>query len=231
MTRWMILFGVAMAAQGHDIITTAITFDREISRILYTHCVACHHEGGSAFSLMTYGEVRPWAVAIKEEILTRRMPPWGAIKGFGEFRNDEGLTPEQFELVTSWTDGGVPEGNDKDLPPAPKFDKPAAPDHVHGDIVVSGDYKLPRAFLLDGLLPRTVPDHASMQIMAELPDGNVEPLLWLENYRPQFAHAFLRRKPLPLPAGTVIRGIPAGVKISLLPWEAPPPKAEQAQSK
>ena len=27
------------------------------------------------------------------------MPPWGAVKGFGEFRNDQGLTAEQLELI------------------------------------------------------------------------------------------------------------------------------------
>ena len=85
-------------------ITTKITFNREISRIFYERCVSCHRDGGSAFSLMTYPEVRPWAVAIKEEVLSRRMPPWGAIKGFGEFRNDQALTPEQLELITQWVE-------------------------------------------------------------------------------------------------------------------------------
>ena len=72
-----------------------------------------------AFSLMTYADARPWAVAIKEEILRRRMPPWGAIKGFGEFRNDTALTPEEMERIVSWTDGGVPEGERKTCPRRP----------------------------------------------------------------------------------------------------------------
>jgi len=41
-----------------------------------------------SFSMLTYAEARPWAVAIKDEVLSRRMPPWGAVKGFGEFRDD-----------------------------------------------------------------------------------------------------------------------------------------------
>src|SRR5437773_2744512 len=84
---------------AHDVITTPITFSREISRLVYSRCGSCHHEGGSAFSLMTYAEARPWAKAIKEEVLERRMPPWGAVKGFGEFRDDQGLTQEQIELL------------------------------------------------------------------------------------------------------------------------------------
>src|SRR5690349_19413632 len=90
--------------ESHDIITTKITWDREISRIVYDRCASCHHDGGESFSLMTYAAARPWAVAIKEETLSRRMPPWGAVKGFGDFRNDQGLTSEQLELITAWVE-------------------------------------------------------------------------------------------------------------------------------
>src|SRR5438067_1408828 len=125
---------------GHDVITTAITFDREVVRILLDKCASCHHAGGPAFSMLTYGEARPWAVAVKEEILRRRMPPWGAVKGFGEFRNDQGLNSEELERLVSWIDGGVPEGEEKDLPPMPKFDTqpPATP--PKGSIDIKSDY-------------------------------------------------------------------------------------------
>src|SRR6202453_3739125 len=150
---WILIVGlsasVSSSVVAHDIITTPITWDREISRIVYERCTSCHHDGGQAFSLMNYGEARPWAVAIKEEVLSRRMPPWGAVKGFGDFRNDQALTPEQFELITSWADGGVPEGEEKDLPPAPKFDqqKPEVPSH--GVITVNGELELRKDFSLD----------------------------------------------------------------------------------
>src|SRR5580692_1453047 len=127
--RWAagLILVIASVAPAHDIITTPITWDREISRIIYERCASCHHDGGQAFSLMNYGEARPWAVAIKEEVLSRRMPPWGAVKGFGDFRNDQALTPEQFELITSWVEGGVPEGLEKDIPAAPKWDSESQP--------------------------------------------------------------------------------------------------------
>ena len=90
MKRMLLILGMCFnAAQAHDIITTPITFDREIARIFQARCLSCHHQGGAAFSLKTYAEARPWAVAIQEEVLTRRMPPWGAVKGFGDFRNDQ----------------------------------------------------------------------------------------------------------------------------------------------
>src|SRR5579862_2716485 len=105
-TSWMkavvLVIGASVAAQAHDIITTKVTFDREIVRLFNAHCISCHRQGGSAFSLAAYSEARPWAKAIEDEILNRRMPPWGAVKGFGDFRNDQGLTPEQIELIVDW---------------------------------------------------------------------------------------------------------------------------------
>jgi len=237
MRRPLAFLGMCCAAQfaarAHDIITTPITWSREISRIVYKHCASCHRPDGKAFSLLTYNDARPWAVAIKEEILTRRMPPWGAIKGFGDFRNDQSLTPEQMELIVSWTDGGVPEGEDKDLPPLPKpgeFPFPGDPskEALKGAVTVSGEFKLTRALTLDGLWPKTIADHANAQIVAETPDGDVRPLLWLSNYRPQMGHAYLFQSPVKLPAGAVIHGVPAAAAVLLLPTSAPPPAHQSA---
>ncbi len=60
--------------------------------------------------LTTYEEVRPWARAIKEQVLTRRMPVWHAARGFGAFRNDPTLTPVEMAMVVAWVDGGLPRG-------------------------------------------------------------------------------------------------------------------------
>src|SRR6202012_3613885 len=114
----------------------------------------CHHPGGAAFSLTTWKDARPWAKAIGEEVLQRRMPPWGAVKGFGDFRSDQGLTEEQLELIVDWEEGGAPEGEEKDLPAPPKLKPQATPTHAAAEIVVSGDFKLTKAIRLDGLLPK-----------------------------------------------------------------------------
>ena len=76
--------------------------------------------------------------------------------------------------------------------------------------MVSGDLTLKTNFTLDGLWPRSVPDHASFQITALFPDGTVEPLLWFQEYKAQWGHPFLLRSPIDLPKGTVIRGVPRG---------------------
>ena len=211
-----LIISTCFVTQAHDIITTKITFSREISRIFYERCASCHHDGGPAFSLMTYAEARPWAVAIKEEVLSRRMPPWGAVKGFGEFRNDQALTPEQLELITQWVEGGVPEGDAPDLPPQPKFVEDSET-HDPDGLVVSGDFKLDRGFKLDGLWPQKVTDDESLQIIAELPSGSVEPLLWLYEYKSRYGHPFLLRTPVDLPSGAVIRGVPPQSSILLIP--------------
>jgi len=215
--RAVLLVGLSCAALGHDVITTKITFDREIVRIIYARCAICHREGGSAFSITSYNDARPWAKAIQEEVLERRMPPWGAVKGFGDFRDDQALTPEQIELIGDWVEGGAPEGEPKDLPEPPKWTAPAAPRHGAAKLAVSGDYKLRQPIDLAGIRPAKVDPGVSFQMIAELPDGSIQPLLWLQPYKPVFGHPFWLRAPLALPAGTVIRGLPPGAVIDLLP--------------
>jgi hypothetical protein len=195
-----------------------ITWNREVSRIVYERCASCHRPGGTAFSLMTYQDARPHAAAIKDAVLSRRMPPWGAVKGFGDFRDDQGLTQEQIELITDWVEGSTPRGNNPNMLPAPpKFDSssPRTPPPPKG-VVVSGDVTIDHAIRLDGLLPEKVPDGASMQIIARLPNGSVAPLLWLYEYRDSYRHPFLFRRPIDLPPGTMIRGVQPGTRLLLM---------------
>lgn len=207
----LILNGVTLAA--HDIITTPITWGHEISAIVGKHCASCHQPKGQAFSLLSYKDARPWAVAIREEVLKRTMPPWGAVKGFGDFRNDNSLTPEEIELVVKWTEGGVPEGEEKTLTP-PKSDP--AFKIPKGALSIAGPYRLAKPLRLTGLYPSKVPPGIDTRVIARLPDGRLEPLLWLKDYDPRFGHPFWLREPLTLPAGTAIEGVPLGMTLLLL---------------
>jgi mono/diheme cytochrome c family protein len=100
---------VTSSVAAHDPITTTVTYAREVRAIVGTRCVTCHAPGGSApMPLTTYEETRPWARAIKEQVLTRRMPKWHAARGFGAFANDPTLTPFEIALLVSWIDGGLP---------------------------------------------------------------------------------------------------------------------------
>jgi hypothetical protein len=71
--------------------------------------------------LVSYKEVRPWAKAIREKVITRDMPPWHADPSYGHWANDRRLSQKEIDTVVSWIDSGAKEGEPKDLPPIPKF--------------------------------------------------------------------------------------------------------------
>jgi hypothetical protein len=219
---WAIFLSVH--SSGHDVITTPITFSREISRLVYSRCAVCHRPGGGAFSLLTYAEARPWAKAIKDEVLERRMPPWGAVKGFGEFQDDQGLTQGQLELIADWVEGGAPEGDPKHLPKAPDFGAAGSGNPAPGGIPVDGETTLKAAVTVSGVRAREVPGGASFKAVAERPDGTIEPLVWIYNYQPRFDHPYWYSAPLRLPAGTRIAIAPRGAGgIALLKGNPTPP--------
>ena len=109
MAAW--LAGGSSVLRAHDPSAAPITWNREISRIVFEKCASCHRDGGTAFSLMTFQDAQPHASAMKDSVLARRMPPWGAVKGFGAFKNEQGLTQEQISLIADWVEGGVTRGN------------------------------------------------------------------------------------------------------------------------
>jgi hypothetical protein len=96
--------------EAHNPITTTVRFHREVAQILDAKCAPCHKPNGMAMPLQSYDQVRPWAIAIKDEILARTMPPWNAERGYGTFANDAGLTLREQEFLVSWIDGGTPRG-------------------------------------------------------------------------------------------------------------------------
>ena len=212
MREFLLLVAGLGSVQAHDIITTKITFSKEISRIVYKRCATCHHEGGAAFSLTTYDEARPRAKAIKEEVLERRMPPWEAVKGFGEFREDRGLTQEELETISAWVEGGAPEGEPKYLPARPKlvdWQDPAAP-KGSSEVILADGAKLGSASKVVAIRTKDLKAGASVQIVAVRPDSSVEPLLWIYKYNPAFHRTYYYVDSIALPAGTKIEMSPAG---------------------
>jgi hypothetical protein len=104
----VVILAAAVRLSGHDPVGK-VTWDREIAPIIAARCVSCHSAGGRApMSLTTYEEARPWARAIREEVLTRRMPQWPVVRGYGDFANDPSLSSFEIALITAWVDGGAP---------------------------------------------------------------------------------------------------------------------------
>src|SRR5262245_6491061 len=99
-----------------------VTFTKDVAPIFYKNCAECHREGEIApFSVMGYKDVRPWAKSIREKVASREMPPWHADPNHGEWLNDRRLTQAEISTIVAWVDGGVKEGDPKDMPAAPKF--------------------------------------------------------------------------------------------------------------
>jgi hypothetical protein len=195
----------ATAVRAHEPITTKLTWTQEISRIIYKRCASCHHEGGTSFSLMTYDEARPWAKAIREEVLERRMPPWGAVEGVGAFRNDPSLTPLEIEMLVGWVEGGAPEGDAVYLSSKPAFDneaKSAQPGKPRLIVEAGVPLIMREAVTAVAITPRDMPEGSSMEVTVYKPDDSVEHLIWLRNYREEWNRAYWFRDPVRLPAGT-----------------------------
>src|SRR5580700_6091958 len=77
---------------SHETLTTTVLFDREIVRILDKHCVMCHFENGPSFPLETYEQTWLQKRKIHAATISRHMPPWDAVPGYGQFINENNLT-------------------------------------------------------------------------------------------------------------------------------------------
>jgi hypothetical protein len=101
---------------------TAVTFNKQVLPILQKRCQDCHRPGEVApMSLLTYKDARPWAKAMRQAVLTKKMPPWFADPAYGHFANDRSLSQAEVDTIVNWVDGGAKEGDAKDAPPPRQF--------------------------------------------------------------------------------------------------------------
>jgi hypothetical protein len=161
-------------------------------------------------SLATFEEARPWARAIKEETMTRRMPKWQAARGYGDFRNDPSLSPFEIALIAAWADGGAPRGTKADERAAETPRKRAAPIDLDGARSLTlpcGDQPLPAGTLL-AVHPDTQ-DSGSVGMAIRFADGRREIVGWIRGFDPDFATTYWLRTPIELAAGSVLTTEPA----------------------
>ena len=119
--RWGI-FALMAALPVSAASSSEVTFNRDVLPILQKNCQACHRPGEPApMSFLTYQQVRPWAKAIREAVLLKKMPPWFADPHYGKFSNDRSLSETAINTLVAWADGGAPEGDPKDLPRPVQF--------------------------------------------------------------------------------------------------------------
>ncbi|MCA9213246.1 MAG: redoxin domain-containing protein [Planctomycetales bacterium] len=104
--------------------TGDITYTKHIAQIFNKRCVECHRDGEIApFTLTSYDDVIGWEDTIVEVIEDKRMPPWFANPDHGKFHNDARLSDEEKELIFTWVENGMPQGDPTDMPPPPTFVK------------------------------------------------------------------------------------------------------------
>jgi hypothetical protein len=222
LTLAIVLASLPFSLRAHDVVTTRITWSREVSRIVYRRCASCHHHGGPAFSLLSYEEARPWAKAIKEEVLMRRMPPWNVVKGFGEFKDERGPTQQELDIIAQWVEGGAPEGNPLYAPPRPTTFTGSLRGHRNErQLALSNGRVLEQPVDAVGIQSARLVPVDNLLAVAMLPGGRIEPLIWLHEANPNSPSAYYFRKTLHFPAGTKIEVTPSNAGVALLLRTAP----------
>jgi hypothetical protein len=97
------------------------TFTHDVASIFYRRCVRCHRHGEiGRMPLVTYRDARPYAKAIREQVMTGQMPPWPADPRVGALKDETRLLPAERAALIAWVEAGAPEGTGR--PPAtPRF--------------------------------------------------------------------------------------------------------------
>lgn len=113
MRRVFILVAFATATAR----ASAPTFYHDVLPILQKNCQACHRPGEiGPMPLETYDQARPWAKAIRQAVVTKKMPPWFADPNVGKFANDRKLSDADIATLASWAESGTPAGDPKSGP-------------------------------------------------------------------------------------------------------------------
>jgi hypothetical protein len=116
--------------------SASVTFNKDVLPVLQKSCQGCHRPGQiGPMPFLSYQDARPWAKAIKEAVLTKKMPPWFADPHYGRFSNERKLSQGEIDTIARWADAGAPEGDAKDRPAPLTF--PADGWNIHPDLVLS----------------------------------------------------------------------------------------------
>src|SRR6202012_2149926 len=121
---------------------------------------------------------------------SRQMPPSGAGKGFGPLSPDNSLTQEEIMVIAAWVVGGAPKGSPAFLPaltPANQTLHRSSP--MRDALIVNNRRKIDVPLIVAGIRPMATTTVESVRILADFPDGHVEPLLWLFHYNPMWHQA------------------------------------------
>ncbi len=111
------------------------TWSSNVAPILYNHCTSCHHSGGIApFSLITYDQAVLNSVSMKNDVQSKKMPPWPPSASYSHFAHERVLSVADINTIVNWANGGTPKGDTTLAPPVPVYSTtgniPGTPDLV-----------------------------------------------------------------------------------------------------
>jgi peroxiredoxin len=118
-------FGCPIASTGtkKTVAGASVTFHKDVLPVLQKHCQGCHRAGQvGPFELTSYKSTSKWAEVCLEEVKVKRMPPWKPAEN-PLLAGERTLPVEAVQLLEKWIARGMPEGDPKDAPPAPKFNE------------------------------------------------------------------------------------------------------------
>ena len=82
----VVMLGACETAKAPLVASGPVTFTRHIAPLLQRHCHDCHRpESVAPFPLLTYDDAASRRAKIRKAVTARKMPPWKAVPGYGEF--------------------------------------------------------------------------------------------------------------------------------------------------
>jgi len=131
------------------------TWHRDVRPIVTQSCTGCHSTGSIApFPFESYADLFGRQQLIREQVTSRRMPPWPPAPGCTEYADDRSLSEKDRTTLLTWLDHGAPEGNPADATPV-SSPPPGGLSRIDRDLRVAAPYtpvQVPdeyRCFLLD----------------------------------------------------------------------------------
>lgn len=142
-----------------------------VAPILISKCITCHSPGQiGPWSMDNYAKVKGWASMVREVVLKRRMPPWGADPHYRKLRDDISLTPQEIRAINDWAVAGAPRGDGAD--PLLTAARPTNQTWPLGkpDLILSGKN------------PRHIPAHGKSYYVKWKPMQFIDQDVWVRAY-------------------------------------------------
>ena len=101
-----------------------VTYAEHVAPIINKHCISCHRPGEVApFSLVGFDAAKKQHTMIASAADAKRMPPWKAVEGYGDFKGENRLSALEIAILKKWSIQNAVRGDAKKEPTTPVFPK------------------------------------------------------------------------------------------------------------